>query len=195
MTHLNGSSSLIASFKLSKNGMNSREINEYRSKIWRRDEDSIKTFYDGNYSNWIDLDGAHSKWSLKINALEQIRSALARRQTYLDLKIQGKAAPAANIGLSTQYINDKCSKFKQYCPYSLLADQSFERGLPNLLVEYKDQFYYCSTLSAAHKFMDRPEDYMIIDLPVDMPQRSFDDSRDIAFKGYCPVTFQEGPTG
>ena len=57
--------------------------------MWIKSKDLIKDLYNSKYSNWIELDGLRSKWSLKQEVSNLCYGAVQRRQTYLKLKTEG----------------------------------------------------------------------------------------------------------
>lgn len=174
-----------------------------RNKEYLTGIDSIKTIFDSKYSNWVVLDGTRSKWSLSHETQTLSTQALERRQNYLDLKSQDKATPIFGVGLSNNIISNNPSKFLCYCPYSLVENNELRMiaSTTPYLAEYLDQFYFLSSQVALDSFLSNPQKYASSKLPDLLPlKRPKSDMKSmfpqaLALKGYCPVTFAEGPTG
>ncbi|KAJ3312582.1 adenylate kinase [Boothiomyces sp. JEL0838] len=183
--------------------LNIPEINQLRSEHYRNHIMSIKNLYNLKFSNWTDLTGEKSKWSLKEEVIALSEKALARRQTYLDLILKGKAAAVGGVGLSNSYLASHRGKFGVYCPYSFTANNELRvpENTYEFMAEYKGQFYSMYSNDALQQFLEEPEKYLAKSLPSALPARRSKDElkllfpKQIQLKGYCPVTFKEGPPG
>ncbi|KAJ3325576.1 adenylate kinase [Boothiomyces sp. JEL0866] len=183
--------------------LNVPEINQLRSDHYKNHIMSIKNLYNMKFSNWTDMTGDKSKWALKEEVISLSEKALARRQTYLDLILKGQAASVQGVGLSNSYLASHRGKFGVYCPYSFTADNELRiaDNTYEFMAEYKGQFYSMYSKDALQLFLLEPEKYLAKDLPSALPTRRSKDElktlfpKQIQLKGYCPVTFKEGPPG
>jgi YHS domain-containing protein len=184
-------------------GLHLPEHNLIRDIEWKQSVDKIKSLYSSKYSNWVEMDATRSKWSLKNEGELLLVEALKRRQTYIDLKSQKKAAPISEVGLSNSFILENRSHFLAYCPVSLVDDQYLHVSYCNtpFMAEFQSKFYYMRDEAAFKLFLNNPERYVGEKLPEELPtKRPKSDlkmffPKTISFKGYCPVTFAEGPKG
>ena len=134
---------------------------------------------------------------------EFCEKALQRRQKYLDLKSKGKAAPVSDIGLSNAFILPNMSCFVGYCPVSFMDHHELVVAPKStqFVVEYKDQFYCLSNQKTMEQFLNFPQKYAAGSLPSKLPIKKPKTElkslfpKTISFKGYCPVTYFDGPSG
>lgn len=174
-----------------------------RCEVYRRDSLEIQELFEAKYSNWSVCDASRSKWSLKNDIQTMIQNTRKRRQMYLDLKTKGKAAPVFGIGLSNEYLKTNKSSFLEYCPVALVDDGEIRKSNdPNRhMVAYQDQLYCLCTERHKDIFLSDPEKYIKGKLPASLPERRSKEEIKALFpmqlelRGYCPVTFQEGPSG
>ncbi|KAJ3273051.1 adenylate kinase [Terramyces sp. JEL0728] len=183
--------------------LNVPEINQLRSEHYKNHIMSIKNLYNLKFSNWTDISGEKSKWALKEEIIMSSEKALARRQTYLDLVLRGQAAAVHGVGLSNSYLSSHRGKFGVYCPYSFTANNELKiaENTYEFMAEYRGQFHSMYSKEALHLFLKEPELYLATALPQALPKRRSKEElktlfpKQIQLKGYCPVTFKEGPPG
>ncbi|KAI8894618.1 hypothetical protein BC833DRAFT_604251 [Globomyces pollinis-pini] len=183
--------------------LNVPELNMKRNYTYENNIEAIRHFFGSKYSNWERLDGTSSKWSLKQDAQTLTQAASGRRQRYLSLKSQGYAAPIYGVGLSNAYQSKHMSRFGRYCPYSLVALKELHISSEDnqYMAEYNGQFYSLVDEKALNAFLEDPNLYANAQLPAQLPKRKTKDEvkalfpKQLDLKGYCPVTFAEGPEG
>jgi adenylate kinase family enzyme/YHS domain-containing protein len=184
-------------------GLHLSEHTLSRNCEWLKEREQIQNLFDSKYSNWSIMDASRSRWDLKHEAVESCRSGLTRRQTYMELKSKGLAAPVSEIGLDNSYIMANRSHFEGYCPVSLVDGEFlfFSTSVNAYMAEYEGKYYFMKDQQSLASFLETPEKYVAAKLPNALPtKRPRSDvktmfPKTLSFKGYCPVTFFEGPSG
>eukprot|EP00842_Homolaphlyctis_polyrhiza_P006388 jgi/Hompol1/6750/HPOL_001194-RA len=182
-----------------------QHISDARNRAYSENIERIHVLYGDTYSNWLEIDASFSKWALKQQVFSYLEAGLLRRQLYLDLKSKGKAAPISDIGLSKTHVSNNLGKFKDYCAVSFVDKNELRKSPTNkqYMAEFHEQFYCMCGAKELELFLQDPAKYTLSDkqLPTDLPVRRSRDQIKAAFpkqlelKGYCPVTFKEGPPG
>ncbi|KAL2914320.1 hypothetical protein HK105_206092 [Polyrhizophydium stewartii] len=183
--------------------MNLVEIIAARNQAYTADIDRIRALFEPTYSNWMRLDARRSKWALKDDVRSVLEQGVLRRQTYLDLKCQAKAAPIAGVGLSRTHVANNLGKFKDYCPVSYVDANELRRAYDmRYMAEFQEIFYCLCGPGELDAFLANPTAYTNgKDLPASLPEyRPKSDikslfPKQLELRGYCPVTFHEGPPG
>jgi adenylate kinase family enzyme/YHS domain-containing protein len=184
-------------------GLHLSEHTLSRNSEWLKEREQIQHHFDSKYSNWSIMDASRSKWDLKHEAVESCRNGLVRRQVYLELKSKGLAAPVSEIGLDNNYIMANRSHFRGYCPVSFVDGKFlfFSTTVNAYMAEYEGKYYFMRDQESLESFLSQPAKYVSEKLPDALPTKRPRSEmktlfpKTLSFKGYCPVTFFEGPSG
>ncbi|KAJ3357640.1 adenylate kinase [Entophlyctis luteolus] len=193
---------LKADLKAKAARLNYPDVSQLRDIVHSDNVVALRELYEQKYAVWIDVDGSKSKWFLKEEITKHIEERTKKRQNYQTLKTNGQAAPVMDVGLSQEEVKKKWSKFRNYCPVSLLDKGELVRLDSKIFftAEFQGLFFNMRGEEELSVFLNSPEKYAYgPDLPDPLPTRA--SSKDLVFprqlelQGYCPVSLVDGPPG
>ncbi|EPZ35855.1 Adenylate kinase domain-containing protein [Rozella allomycis CSF55] len=206
-TSLNRSSNDILSFQealLKKNiqydiCLESKAEIEKRYQKYEKNECYIKETYDYGRSITFYVDSTQSKWKVYDTLAGFVSNSIRKRQEFIHTRNNNKPACILNCGVHHDYVESHQSKFKLYCPVHFVDHNKlllFDSYNENLIVEFNDLYYFLGGEGCKEKFINNPQYYATNEknIPEDVPLRKkftfFQKPPELAFRGYCPVTFK-----
>ncbi|KAJ3332042.1 adenylate kinase [Blyttiomyces sp. JEL0837] len=193
------------SIKLYRTGtpeLNVEQVVRIRDDEYLNEIKTVRSVYDTRYANLMILDATRSKWALKNVLKTVLETGTMRRQTYVDLRTRGRAAPVGNIGISLPHLSRNMGKYGEYSPVALVDRGELVKGPSDTLytAEYQNRYYRMASQFELDAFLGAPERYAYgPDLPENLPERRSPSvltfPKTLELQGYCPVTYAEGPSG
>ncbi|KAJ3024107.1 adenylate kinase [Thoreauomyces humboldtii] len=185
--------------------LNVPEVARARNKAYNAFTADLKTLYHQKYHNWTELDAERSKWAAKTTLGKLARANISHRQEYLGAIFTDKPAPIFDIGTDLQHVEQNMGPFGDYCPVCLTDRNELVKGATGTeaMAEYRGKYYRTAGAAELQAFRADPARYVEHGraLPEALPvQRSERDlkamfPKGLELRGYCPVTFAEGPKG
>eukprot|EP01105_Mastigella_eilhardi_P028412 TRINITY_DN933_c0_g1_i2.p1 TRINITY_DN933_c0_g1~~TRINITY_DN933_c0_g1_i2.p1 ORF type:complete len:2133 (+),score=547.09 TRINITY_DN933_c0_g1_i2:344-6400(+) len=183
-------------------GHNSDSLLLSRYKVYTNHNDGVESYYRMSYSNLYVVDAFKSKWWIYNSSIDIVKRNLYMRVLHTRALDEGGAARVGLLKLEPQRIEGSLSALRRYCPVSLSRGELVlgSPGDKSFLVEYKSLFYQLAGTDEVDAFLREPEHYVSMALPADLPSRAGPlkappPPDEIAFQGYCPVTFTEHDNG
>eukprot|EP00794_Sanderia_malayensis_P000181 gene181-794_t len=175
---------------------------------YQREIGPIKTWYQQQHRNWVNINGGNSKWKVWNRALNETKLIVKKVQVYLDRTTQDKAASISELCVTPSQLSARLGIFGHYCPVSFVDKGELVDCAPDtsqkFAAEFRGHYYKLAGEIELGIFLENPERYTPPDvdrrLPPDalLPKKltaadvkeMFPAKMELA--GYCPVTYLDG---
>jgi adenylate kinase family enzyme/YHS domain-containing protein len=167
-------------------------LQRQRLDAFARTKPLVRAFYELTFANVRDLDGAKSPWAIYDQALRETSVSVSQRLEYYRRTAQGMAASLFGMCFTRERLMDQKSAWEQYCPVTLtLGNELLACQDPRYIVEYKSMTYWLASKENVGLFLDDPEAFLQVPLPIAVPkvttpaERRNQPARQL--DGYCAV--------
>lgn len=163
-----------------------------RLQAYSKNAPLVRVFYSLTYDNVLHVDGSKSLWAMYDHALKEVSVSISQRLEYYRRTGQGLAARVYGMCFTPLRLLGSESLWGKYCPVSLtLSNELVQCVDAKFTVEFRSKIYWLSSEEHADLFMQEPESFLMVKLPVDVPMvlcatdRRAQLSKQL--EDYCPV--------
>lgn len=131
---------------------------------------SLRSYYALTFDSVRDIQADRSAWATFDRAVHETSHSISQRLQYYRRTDQGMAAQVSGMCFTPARIAKSESPWRRYCPVALTLNNEIVLCRdPGCVVEYKAKLHWLASAENMRLFMDDPESFLQVPLPVAVP--------------------------